>query len=176
MRLLILLLILCGCAYVAWDARLATHPLPHRTELVDKQKRTLEVDIIGTNGRVVLFRRVSDGLEYTFPVKDLNIISKYKVLRLQKASEEEGTNAIASGRTVSNTTANYTNNLRKQLEENHTKIRALEVQISEAQLQHFGTRTTVTAKERSLQREIERLVTDNIRIQNRLNEIAARGH
>lgn len=83
MKSLLLILLLGACIYGAWDFYLAEHPLPQRTTLTDKHGRTVEVDITSVENQDVNFTLPGNRQSYTWPIADLNLVSKYKALRLR---------------------------------------------------------------------------------------------
>lgn len=171
MRKLILLILLLGSLFIFWDVYLAPHSLPYRTELTSKDGTSIEAVITQSDSKNVTFTSLRDNREYTLPVNELNLVSRYKALRLinKEPPVEASTPAPLS------TNQNYIKNLGQLIRENERKIAALEVQKSQARLDHFGTGGS-SPKERSIQRQIDRLIEENIRHHSRIKELTQHGN
>lgn len=86
MKRLLLLGILVLVLFVVWDIRLATHKMPHRTTLTDKSGSTIEVEILTATPDTVRFALLHNNKQYTWETDRLNLVSRYKVLRLVQSS------------------------------------------------------------------------------------------
>lgn len=179
--LLIILLIACA-AFLAWDMRLAEHPLPHRTELIDSNGNAITVDITGASDDTVYFLTTSTPVQsFSHPISELSLMSKYKAMRLQKASAKAGTaqpaqngsRRLAGNPNAPDTTSTASSNISAQMIKNSLRISELELQITQEQSQQSASSSVISAKERGLRNEIKRLEDENSTLQQRLNRLGS---
>lgn len=182
MRKLLLLILLIGCIVLIWDVYFAPHTLPNETTLTSKEGVQLDARIIRASRDEVTFILLENGREYSVPTSQLDLGSRYKVLRL--ANKEQAPQAevgygpgprSAPGPGSAGTPA-YLLNLQAQIAANDKKIAALEAQRVRLRLEDPSSADKMTARERGLQREIDLLFEENNRYQNRIQEIHSRGH